>query len=81
MSPEDEAALKLGWMLIQMIHDLRQVTEAEGSLGYSRRQITHPGGRVHLILTADVRVADCMDDAAGKKFAVELMTPPSEAGR
>ena len=75
MSREEEQMLKLGRMVVRMIHDVRK-TSAEAA-SYATHEVTFPGGSVHLVVCSDRDLLAAMERGAAKKFDVGEMTPPS----
>lgn len=71
MTHEDEQCLKLGRMIVRMIHDVR---ETPCGTAYGRRRVTYPGGAVELFVVKDVELADKFEKAAAKDYSVEAIT-------
>jgi hypothetical protein len=76
LSHEDEQCMKLGREIVRMIRDLAKTAGRER--GYALRRFTYPGGEAHIIVANHAEVADVMDKAAAKVFAIAEATPPSE---
>lgn len=76
MTHDEEVYLKLGREVVRMIAELNKTSQ--GETGYSRRRFTYRGGGVHIFLVNDSELADLLDDAASKKYAVKTVTPPAE---
>jgi hypothetical protein len=76
MTHEDEQCLKLGQMVVRMIRDLAALPP--GDPAYARRGVTFPGGEVILFVVKDSSLADTIEAAAARDYAVESVTPKSQ---
>ncbi len=76
MSDDERRCLKLGQMLVRIIHDVRN--QAGKDAGYARREITFPGGQVYLIVSNEEKLADLFDKAVASAYDIANATPGSQ---
>lgn len=75
MSHDDEQCLKLGREIVRMIRDVQKVSQGEP--GYCKRRFTFPDGAVTVFIANNEDLAEVLDKAASRKYAVENAIPPS----